>query len=71
MDGILDSSIHVILGKTCYGYFACMPDFNVGCHLGAPDDPSYNMDKLSYAMKNKIDCSTVATTLRTISDKIS
>jgi len=27
------SGFIVIIGKTNYGNFACIPDYNVGCHL--------------------------------------
>lgn len=64
------SSIQVLFGKTSLGYFACMPDFCSGCHLGTPDDVFYNSEKLIYAMKNKVDGITVAMALHTVADKI-
>lgn len=64
------SSILVIFGKTDYGYFACMPDFHAGCHLGSPKDTFYNTEKLIYAMKNKVDGITVAMALNAVADKI-
>ena len=64
------SSILVLFGKTEYGYFACMPDFHAGCHLGTPDDTFYNTEKLVQAMKNKVDGITVAMALNAVADKI-
>jgi hypothetical protein len=36
----------VIFGKTSRGYFACMPDFNVGCHLVNLNDIFWNTERL-------------------------
>jgi hypothetical protein len=41
------SSIMVIFGKTSRGYFACMPDFNVGCHLVNFNDIFWNKERLT------------------------
>lgn len=40
------SSIMVMFGKTTRGYFACMPDFNTGCHLVDLQDKFWNTEKL-------------------------
>jgi hypothetical protein len=41
------SSILVIFGKTSQGYIACLPDFNVGCHLFSLNDISWNAERLT------------------------
>ncbi len=41
------SSIIVVFGKTSQGYFACMPDFDVGCHLSNLNDVFWNTERLT------------------------
>lgn len=41
------SSIMVVFGKTTRGYFVCMPDFNVGCHLVNLNDSFWNTERLT------------------------
>jgi hypothetical protein len=53
------SSIMVIFGKTSRGYFACMPDFNVGCHLVNLNDTFWNTERLT-AIIGTVDGVTVA-----------
>ena len=65
------SSIRVLFGKTVFGFFACMPDFQAGCHLGTPDDINYNIEKLTSAMNNIVDGVTIAYALETVSNMIS
>jgi hypothetical protein len=62
------SGILVLLGKTSFGNFACIPDYGVGCHLAALDDIFYNTERLT-AVMNKVDGITVAYALATIADK--
>lgn len=52
------SSIQVIFGKTTRGWFACMPDFGVGCHLVSSKDRFWNSEKLSKVL-GKVDGITV------------
>ena len=40
------SNIMVIFGKSSEGYIACLPDFNVGCHLFTLNDVSWNAERL-------------------------
>jgi hypothetical protein len=40
------SSIMLMYGETSRGGFACMPDFNVGCHLVNLKDRFWNSEKL-------------------------
>ena len=40
------SSITVVFGETSCGYFACMPDFGVGCHLAKLNDAFWNTERL-------------------------
>lgn len=53
------SSIMVIFGKTSRGYFACMPDFNVGCHLVNLNNTFWNTERLT-AILGTVDGVTVA-----------
>lgn len=52
------SSIQVIFGKTTRGWFACMPDFGVGCHLVNSTDRFWNSEKLTKVL-GKVDGITV------------
>jgi len=63
------SSILVLLGKTSQGNFACMPDFNAGCHLAKLSDKFYSTEKLVKVM-GKIDGITVASALAALADRI-
>ena len=63
------SGITVIFGKSSYGYFACIPDFDAGCHLGSLKDKRWNTERLVNAL-GEIDGITVACALHAISDKI-
>jgi hypothetical protein len=56
------SSIMVIFGETSRGYFACMPDFNVGCHLVNLNDLFWNSEKLTEVL-GTVDGITVASAL--------
>lgn len=56
------SSITVLFGKTSQGYFACMPDFEAGCHLAGMNDVFWNTEKLTSAM-GVVDGITVASAL--------
>lgn len=40
------SNIMVIFGRTSQGYVACLPDFNVGCHLFSLNEVSWNGERL-------------------------
>lgn len=56
------SRIMVVFGKTSQGYFACMPDFDAGCHLANLNDIFWNTERLTAAL-NTVDGVTVATAL--------
>jgi len=60
------SSITVIFGATAEGYFACIPDFNAGCHLARLNDKFWNTERLVKVL-GKVDGITVATALEAIS----
>lgn len=64
------SGILILVGKTSQGIFACMPDYNAGCYLANLKDIFYSTEKLTYAMKNKVDGITVAYALAAIADKV-
>lgn len=61
------SGITVLFGKTSFGNFACMPDFNAGCHLASFNDEFYNTEKL-ISVLNPIDGVTVARALYVLFD---
>ncbi len=63
------SGILVLFGKTTQGAFACMPDFDAGCHLVNPRDQFWNAEQLCRVL-GRIDGITVATALSTIADRI-
>lgn len=63
------SSIMVVFGKTSRGYFACMPDFNVGCHLVNLNDVFWNTEKLTQVL-GTVDGVTVATALVTLANDL-
>jgi len=57
------SSILVLFGKTSQGYFACMPDFQAGCHLANLNDIFWNTERLTTVL-GIADGVTVATALQ-------
>lgn len=63
------SGISVIFGKTAYGNFACIPDFNAGCHLSNLKDRFWNAERLCEVM-GKIDGFTVAYALSAVADML-
>ena len=63
------SSIMVLFGETSRGYFACMPDFNVGCHLVDFKDLFWNKERLIEVL-GPVDGTTVAMALHSIADQV-
>lgn len=63
------SSIYVVFGQTSKGYFVCIPDFEVGCHLVDLRDSFWNKERLIHVL-GKIDGITVATALGVLRDSI-
>ncbi|MBU3192290.1 hypothetical protein K9O30_23005 [Clostridium bowmanii] len=63
------SGFIVVIGKTNYGNFACIPDYDVGCHLSTLNDLFWNSERLS-AIMNKVDAITVANALQAIAEHI-
>lgn len=63
------SGLTVIFGKTSFGNFACLPDFDAGCHLATLDDEFYNTERLSAAI-NPVDGITIAKALKVLSKMI-
>ena len=64
------SSILILFGRTSLGGFACIPDFQAGCHLTNLKDKFWNTEKLSSVLGN-VDGITVATALYQLSEKYS
>ena len=44
------SSIYVLFGKSRDGYFACIPDWQAGCHLVDLKDLFWNTESLSQSL---------------------
>lgn len=63
------SGIMVVFGKTSQGGFACMPDYNVGCHLSYFKDVFWNTEKL-IAVLGEVDGITVAQALYALADQL-
>lgn len=40
-------SILILFGRTAFGYFACIPDFEAGCHLSYLKDTFWNTEQLT------------------------
>jgi hypothetical protein len=62
------SSILVLFGRSSSGGFACIPDFQAGCHLTDLDNKFWNTEKLS-AVLGKVDGTTVASALHKLFQK--
>ena len=60
------SGILVLAGQYSYGRFVCLPDFHIACPVSFWDDLSYNRDRLSAALLNPVDATTVACALKTL-----
>jgi len=63
------SGFIVIIGKTNHGNFACIPDYNAGCHLSTLKDLFWNSERLR-AIMNKVDATTVAHALKAVAEHI-
>jgi hypothetical protein len=63
------SGILVLFGKTMMGYFACIPDFEAGCHLANLRDTFWNSEQLCRTL-GEIDGITVARALYAIADMV-
>jgi hypothetical protein len=63
------SLIYVLFGKSKHGYFACIPDWQAGCHLVDFKDLFWNTEPLSQVL-GEIDGITVAKALYSISDLV-
>jgi hypothetical protein len=59
------SGITVLFGKTSMGTFACMPDFQTGCHLAELNNENYSQQKL-LGVINFIDAITIAKALNSL-----
>jgi hypothetical protein len=59
------SNYHVIIGKHDYGYYVCIPNWDVGSELAYYSDIFWNTERLSKHLKIA-DAITVATAIREI-----
>jgi hypothetical protein len=64
------SCICVLIGRSSSGLFACMPDFQAGCHLSCLNDLFFNQERLISALNNPVDGTTVAYALKTLSNTL-
>ena len=62
-------SVLVLFGKTAFGYFACIPDFEAGCHLSYLNDVFWNTEQLIKVI-DEVTGITVAESLRAVADYI-
>lgn len=63
------SGFIVVIGKTNHGNFACIPDYDVGCHLSKLKDLFWNSERLCGIM-NGVDAITVAHALQAVAEHI-
>lgn len=63
-------SVLVLFGKTVFGYFACIPDFEAGCYLSYLKDTFWNTKQLTRII-DEVTGITVAKALNAIADYIS
>lgn len=61
------SGIMVVFGKTAQGGFACMPDYDGGCHLSYFKDRFWNTERLIHVL-GEVDAVTVAQALFVLAD---
>jgi hypothetical protein len=59
------SYLHIILGRTQYGNFVCIPNYDAGCYLSTLSDFFWNSEKLSKLI-GKIDGITAAAAIKYI-----
>ncbi|TDT51992.1 hypothetical protein [Fonticella tunisiensis] len=62
-------SVLVLFGKTAFGYFACIPDFEAGCHLSHLKDTFWNIEQLVRII-DEVTGITIAEALRAVADYI-
>ncbi|TDT50759.1 DUF6618 family protein [Fonticella tunisiensis] len=62
-------SVLVLFGKTAFGYFACIPDFEAGCHLSHLKDIFWNIEQLVRII-DEVTGITIAEALRAVADYI-
>jgi hypothetical protein len=63
-------SILILFGRTAFGYFACIPDFEDGCHLSHLKDVFWNNEQLTRIIDEVIG-TTIAKALSAVADYIS
>lgn len=58
------SSFHLIFGTHAYGFYLCIPNWNVGSELASFTDLFWNTERLNqYTMLSKVDACSVAAAL--------
>lgn len=62
-------SILVLFGKTAFGYFACIPDFEAGCHISHLKDIFWNTEQLIRII-DEVTGITIAEALRAVADYV-
>lgn len=64
------SSVRVLIGRSTTGLFACIPDFDAGCHLSSLNDTYYNSERLIRALEDPVDGTTIACALKALSNTL-
>lgn len=62
-------SILVLFGKTVFGYFACIPDFEAGCYISHLTDIFWNTEQLTRLI-DEVTGITIAEALNSVADYI-
>lgn len=62
-------SILILFGRTAFGYFVCIPDFEVGCYLSYLKDTFWNTEQLTRII-DEITGTTIAESLSAVADYI-
>jgi hypothetical protein len=60
----------ILFGRTVFGYFACIPDFEAGCHLSHLKDVFWNNEQLKRII-DEVSDTTIAKAFSAVADYIS
>lgn len=57
------SSFHIIIGKSTYGNYVCVPNFNSSCYFSTFGDVFWNTERL-VELIGEVDCITVVNAIK-------
>lgn len=60
---------HIVVGKFQFGYYLCIPNWNVGIELASYKDTFWNLEQLIKVMKRE-DAISIVTSIKYISEHI-